>query len=389
MRPAQLSAGEARRIALRAQGLAGARLTGGAAGVLGRLRAVQLDTISVLARSHELVAYARLGPVPRARIEDAYWGPRASTFEFWSHAACVLPLEDWPLYAARRRRSIAKGRRWHDVGAVTSSLALVRDRLRDEGPLSARQLGGAKSGGQWFEWSDIKIAAEWLLDTGEVVCRARRGFERVYDLAERAVPLALRETALDDHACAVALVSSASRALGVATEADLAAYHGLGVTAVRAAITDAGLEPVEVEGWGSIAFAAPGALVARPGRARGRGVLLSPFDSLIWDRARTERLFSLRYRLEAYVPAPKRVHGYYAMPVLAGDRIVGLVDPKRSGTTLVARHVVLHTADAPAHVAAALRAAAGWVGCDTTRVERVTPATRLDEVRVAVTAASD
>ena len=156
--------------------------------MLRRVRAVQLDTISVLARSHELVTFARLGPIGRARIDEGYWGPTSTTFEYWSHAACILPIEDWPVYGAHRRARIARGRRWHRLEDADKSCSYVRDRLRSEGPLSARELGGAKKGGPWWDWSETKIAAEWLLDIGELVCRQRKGFQRIYDLAERAVP---------------------------------------------------------------------------------------------------------------------------------------------------------------------------------------------------------
>src|ERR1700683_3733886 len=139
-----LSIEDARRVALAAQGLRGARgTTGGVAAMVRRLGAVQLDTISVLARSHELVAYARLGAVGRARVERAYWGPRSETFEYWSHAACVLPLEDWPAYAFKRRARRSKGKRWHVLHERDKTCAEVMARLRAEGPLTANELGGA------------------------------------------------------------------------------------------------------------------------------------------------------------------------------------------------------------------------------------------------------
>ena len=188
-----LSAREARRVALHAQGLLGARIAGGPAAMLRRLRAVQIDTISVLARSHELVAYARLGPIDRRAIEAAYWaGPPFNAFEYWAHAACVLPIEDWPYYEFRRQAARERGRRWHHLEDAERSLERVLDRLRTDGPLTANGLGGAKKGGPWWDWSETKIAVEWLLDIGDVVCAQRRGFQRVYDLAERAVPAELR-----------------------------------------------------------------------------------------------------------------------------------------------------------------------------------------------------
>ncbi len=376
-----LSAREATRIALSSQGLRGPRLAGGPGELVHRLRGVQLDTISVLARSHELIGYARLGSVPRKKIEEAYWGSASETFEYWSHAACVLPLELWPAFAAKRRARAARGFRWHQLQDRERSCADVISRLRDLGPLTSRELGGAKRGGAWWDWSEIKIAAEWLLDVGTVVCRERRGFERVYDLAERAIPASLRERELDDQTCARELVESAGRAMGIATASDLAAYHGLRTITVRSVVATTSLRPVRVEGWRDQAYLAKDAEAGLRAGLRGRTVLLSPFDSLLWDRARLERLFGVTYRLEAYVPAHKRVVGYFAMPVLSKERLVGLVDPKRVGATLHARHVVVDDARAAGLIASALRQAAAWVGCEHAVVDRVTPTSSADALR--------
>ncbi|MFG3259278.1 winged helix-turn-helix domain-containing protein [Streptomyces sp. NPDC048172] len=367
-----LSADEARRIALRAQGLLGAPdRRAGVRGVLRHLGAVQLDTISVLARSHELVPYARLGPVGREAVESAYWSGGHS-FEYWSHAACVLPVEEWPHFAFRRRAFRERGHRWHQMRDREGSSAAVREKLKAEGPLTTAELGGGRNGGEWWDWSESKIAVEWLLDTGEVVVAERRGWKRVYDLAERAVPDALFHDDVDDHTCIRRLVAQAGTALGVATRADLADYHRLKAEQVDAALPDTDLVPVEVEGWGKPAWADPAALETTP-RGRHRTTLLSPFDSLIWDRARTERVFGFTHRLEAYVPRPKRVHGYFAMPLLAGGKLVGRMDPAREGTTLVARQLSLRGERDVEPMARALREAAEWVGCDTVRVERCDP----------------
>ncbi|MEV0262264.1 crosslink repair DNA glycosylase YcaQ family protein [Streptomyces sp. NPDC050617] len=359
-------------MALRAQGLLGAPdRRAGVRGVLRRLGAVQLDTISVLARSHELVPYARLGAVGRTSVESAYWS-NGRSFEYWSHAACILPVEEWPHFAFRRRARLARGHRWHVMEDSERSCTAVRDRLKAEGPLTATELGGAKNGGEWYDWSETKIAVEWLLDTGEVVCTQRRGWKRVYDLAERAIPDELRHDELDDAECVRRLVAQAGAAMGVATRADLADYHRLKGDQVEAALADTGLVPVEVEGWAKPAWADPAALADESAAKRGRHrtTLLSPFDSLVWDRPRTERIFDFTHRLEAYVPRPKRVHGYFAMPLLAGGRLLGRVDPAREGTALVARQVSLAGRKAVAPMAQALREAAEWVGCDTVRVER-------------------
>ncbi|MDX2395884.1 winged helix DNA-binding domain-containing protein [Streptomyces sp. DK15] len=374
-----LSADEARRIALRAQGFLGAPdRKGGVRGVLRHLGAVQLDTISVLARSHELIPYARLGAVGRGTVERAYWS-QSHAFEYWSHAACILPMEEWPHFAFRRRARRARGHRWHVLQDKDRSTGAVLDRLRAEGPLTSTELGGAKNGGEWFEWSETKIAVEWLLDTGEVVCAERRGWKRVYDLPERAVPGALLHDDLDDHECLRRLVALAGRSLGVGTRADIADYHRLKGEEFDAVVAESGLVPVTVEGWGKPAWADPEALASIP-RGRHRTTLLSPFDSLVWDRPRTERIFGFTHRLEAYVPKPKRIHGYFAMPLLSGGRLQGRVDPGREGATLVARQLSLTSPKAAGAMAEALWEAARWVGCEEVRVDRATTAREAEAV---------
>jgi uncharacterized protein YcaQ len=368
-----LTATDARRIALKAQGFLGAPdRRSGPRGILRHLGAVQLDTISVLARSHELVPYARLGAIGRRTIEDAYWTRTATgaphAFEYWSHAACILPIEEWPHFAFRRRAYRARPHWNHQLpdGAYDQ----VIKQLRAEGPLTATDLGGAKKTSEWWDWSGTKVAVERALMYGEVVCVERRGWKRVYDLAERAVPAELLHDDLDDAECLRRLVRLAGQSLGVGTRADIADYHRLKAEQVDAVIADSGLVPVTVEGWGRPAWADPAALETPP-RGRHRTTLLSPFDSLVWERARTERIFGFTHRLEAYVPRPKRVYGYFAMPVLAGGQLVGRVDPGREGRTLVARQVTLDGPRAVPAVAQALLEAATWVDCTNVRVERV------------------
>ncbi|MFD7093030.1 winged helix-turn-helix domain-containing protein [Streptomyces sp. NPDC059883] len=373
----ELSADEARRIALRAQGFLGAPdRRGGVRGVLRHLGAVQLDTISVLARSHELIPYARLGAVGRRTVEDAYWTPAPAgtspaqphAFEYWSHAACILPVEEWPHFAFRRRAYRARPQWYHEL--ADGAYDTVIKQLESEGPLTATELGGAKNGGPWWDWSEAKVAVERALMYGEVVCTERRGWKRVYDLAERAVPGEFLHDDLDDRECLRRLVRLAGQSLGVGTRADIADYHRLKAEQVDAVLADSGLVPVTVEGWGKPAWAAPEALATTP-RGRHRTTLLSPFDSLIWERARTERIFGFTHRLEAYVPKPKRVYGYFAMPLLSGGKLLGRVDPAREGKTLVAKQVSLETPRAVPAMAQALREAAEWVGCSDVRVERV------------------
>jgi uncharacterized protein len=411
-----LSPDEARNLLLRAQGFLGADgRRGGVPGMLRRLGGVQLDTISVLARSHELVAYARLGPIGRARVEQAYWNPRRpAAFEYWSHAACVLPIEEWPYYAFRRRAFRAKGLRWHQSHPDVCERVLAR--IRAEGPLTATELGGAKKGGPWWDWSDTKIAVEWLLDMGDVICARRNGWRRVYDLPERVLPDGLAASDPPDSECVRRLAQVAGHALGVVTHGDLSDYQRLSLggaglrrsgqprserplTAAWAAEA-AGLIPVEIAAGRRTkavrAWADPAALgqdagtgdgsaptpVAR--RGRHRITLLSPFDSLVWDRKRTLRVFGFEHSLEAYVPPAKRVHGYFTMPLLAGGRLVGRVDPAREGRTLIARKLSLDKAAAAEPMARALAEAAQWVGCDSVRLEQVEPTGLEARLRAAL-----
>jgi uncharacterized protein YcaQ len=376
-------------MALRAQCLLGA--PDRRAGVLGLLRhlgAVQLDTISVLARSHELVPYARLGPVGRPAVESAYWGDggigRPHAFEYWAHAACVLPVEEWPWFAFRRRNYLKRGLRWHDVPEAVC--AQVLDRLRADGPLTATDLGGAKRGGPWWDWSEVKIGVEWLLDIGEVICVERRGWKRVYDLPARVLPPDLLGREPTDEECHTRLVGLAGWALGIADIGDLADYHRLKRDVATGVVGASGLVPVTVEGWRSPAWAHPEALASLETRGRHRTTLLSPFDSLIWDRRRTLRLFGFSHALEAYKPRGRRQHGYYAMPLLSGGKLLGRVDPKRVGATLVAQQVSLDTPRAVEPAAIAIREAAEWVGCDQVRIEQVTSADLAAPLRRAVAA---
>ena len=390
-KPRSLTAAEARTLALHAQGFIGPP-DPDVRTMLTRVGAVQLDTISVLARSHELVAYARLGAVGRTAVEDAYWGRPARAFEGIAHAYCILPMELWPHLAARRRLSARRvhPRRPPDKAAMRAVLA----ELKARGPLTATDLGGSRSKAPrpknvWWHWSAEKIALESLLAIGEVVCVERRAWRRVYDLAERVVPARLRAIDEDDAACHAALVALAADRLGVGTLNDLRGYFGwMGVSlaAAREAIDRAGLVPVRVAGWEGEAWASRRALRALSnGTVRGahRTTLLSPFDSLIWDRPRTARLFEFAHKFEAYVPAADRVHGYFVMPVLAGGRLVGRVDPGRAGTTLVAKRVSGEPA-AARQIARALVEAAGWVGCDDVSVVDARPARFKTALRAAL-----
>ena len=259
-RPAvELSADEARRIALRAQGLIGAPdRRGGVPAMLARPRRgpARHDLgARPLARARRLRA-ARPGR-PRAKVERRRTGA-ATRFEYWSHAASILPQTEWPWFAFRRRRMRARAEalaRRPPAGGRRRPRAAAR-----RGPLTTKDLGGAKASAEWWDWSEAKIAVEWLLDVGEVVCVERRGWRRVYDLAERAIPADLLREEPTDEACLTRLVAQGGRAMGVATRSDLADYHRLLLDQVDGVIEATGLVPVEVEGWDAPAWADPAAL---------------------------------------------------------------------------------------------------------------------------------
>jgi uncharacterized protein YcaQ len=395
-----LTAAQARSVALWRQGLLGETPKAGTATTQRRrvhdmvrhLGAVQLDTISTLARTHELVAYARYGAMDRTNIEAGYWNGDSS-FEYWSHAACILPMESWPHFAFRRRHYVSRRQHWHLV--KESGLKRVLTRLTAEGPVTTSDLGGAKSSSMWWDWSDSKIAVEWLLSIGTVVCTQRTGWRRVYDLAERAIPVELREQpgwrttggvlGPSDAECMTALVTQSLDVMGIGTLDDIADVHRLGKTPTKRVLADLGVEQVQVEGWDQPAYlsAAASTWLSRGARttspAASRTTLLSPFDSLIWHRPRTDRLFGMEHRLEAYTPAHKRVHGYFAMPVLHRGELVARVDPARDKTSgdvvLRAKRVTLQDTRAStiAGTAAALREAATWVKAESVMVDEVLP----------------
>jgi uncharacterized protein YcaQ len=336
---ARLPAGLARRIALAAQGFAGPR-PNGAVGtrdlrrLIDRLAVVQIDSVNVLSRAHYLPAFSRLGAYPRQALDDLA-GRRHDLFEYWAHEASYLPVRLHPLL--RWRMAAAEEHAWGNMVRLQRErpgyVAEVLERVRGSGPVRASDLLEPKPDrpGTMWNWHAGKVALEWLFFTGAITAVHRTaGFERVYDLTERVLPAEVVRAPTPEPADAVReLVRTAARALGVATERDLRDYFRLRPEAARAAIAelaDAGeLMPVEVAGWGAPAWLDPAARRPRWIRARA---LLSPFDSLVWERPRVERIFGFRYRLEIYTPAAKRVHGYYVLPFLLGDQLVARVDLK-------------------------------------------------------------
>ena len=352
-RAERLPAALARRIALAAQGFAEPRPDGPVGTrqlrrTVDRLAVVQIDSVNVLSRSHYLPAFSRLGDYPRAAL-DELTARRHAVFEYWAHEASFLPVRLHPYL--RWRMAAAEEHAWGSMVRLQRErpgyVAEVLDRVRATGPLKASDLVEPKPErpGTMWNWHAGKVALEWLFFTGAVTATHRTtAFERVYDLTERVLPSAVLQEPTPEPAAAVRkLVRTAARALGVATERDLRDYFRLRPAAAREAIVelaDAGaLQPVEVAGWGAPAWLDPQARRPRWIRARA---LLSPFDSLVWERPRVERIFRFRYRLEIYTPAPKRVHGYYVLPFLLDDELVARVDLKADRQAGVLRVQAAH-----------------------------------------------
>jgi uncharacterized protein YcaQ len=375
-----LSPAAARRMALAAQGLAAPR-PGRPAGKAALLRLAerlslhQIDSVNVLARAHYMPAFSRLGAYPPALFDALAWGPRRKWFEYWAHEASLLPFELQPLLRWRMARAARGEGIWGSLksfaGERRGEAEAVLKRVAAEGAVAASDLPGAGTAG-WWGWSDAKQALEYLFWSGRLAVATRRAsFERVYDLPERVLPAALLAlpTPPEDEAHRL-LLERAARALGVATARDLRDYFRLSPADARsgiAALAEQGiLVPVRVKGWSDLAYRHRDASAPRKARA---AALLSPFDPMIWERARTERLFAMRYRIEIYTPAHKRVHGYYVLPFLLGDALVARVDLKADRKARTLRVEAAHREpDAPAATAEALarelERMAEWLGLE-------------------------
>ncbi|TFC05947.1 winged helix-turn-helix domain-containing protein [Cryobacterium adonitolivorans] len=372
----------ARRVALAAQGF-GRPVPAAAPGIrqLGalveRLGLLQIDSVNVFERSHYVPAFSRLGPYDKAQLDRLSSGASPRLTEYWVHEASLIPVEDWPLFRWRmqafRDRAAADDAHWSQENAPM--LAWLRAELAANGPMraSAIEHDANKRSGPWWGWSDVKIGLETLFRWGDVVSGGRQRFERVYALPEHVFPTDLLDREVPAADAHRALINQAALAHGIGTVKDLADYFRLRTEPTRVAIAeleDAGeLIPVEVPGWGR-GGAAGAAWLHRDARLPRRmdaAAVLSPFDPVVWERARAERLFDFHYRIEIYTPQEKRQFGYYVLPVLLGDTIVGRVDLKndrQAGVLRVQASWAEPTApaDTAARLAEVLRSTAAWQG---------------------------
>jgi uncharacterized protein YcaQ len=379
--PDGLTIAEARRVALAAQGFTHRDRTKKAtwahmARELDRIHLLQIDSVNVLARSHYLPLYSRLGPYPRDSLDKRSFAPKQrALFECWAHEASLMPLALHPLMRWRMARARAGNGTYTSMDRFGREerpyLKQVLDFIARNGPTTAAEVpGGGKAEGGWWGWSKGKLALETLFDQGLLTTATRQGFERLYDLPERVIPSEILNLATPSEADAIRkLMALAGQALGIATESDLRDYFRLPLAESRKALAElveeGTLIPAAVEGWKQTAYLHR---ESRIPRKAGGAALLSPFDPIVWERTRAERLYDFHYRIEIYTPAPKRKYGYYVLPFLLEDRIAGRVCLKADRQAGVLRANASHhephadprrTAQA---LAEELQLMAGWLG---------------------------
>ncbi|MBS3181282.1 winged helix-turn-helix domain-containing protein [Leucobacter manosquensis] len=372
-----ISAGEARRIALAAQGFANTARIGKRRpfdAALERLHVLQIDSVNVFARSHYLPVFSRHGSYDATALDRHLW--RSGRFtEYWAHEAAFIPVQDRPLFGWRMAERRARDERTGRAAQLAPALDRVRARLKSDGPSFVRDLedGPRANRGPWWDWSETKRAVETLFAWGEVASAGREGFQRRYALADHVLP----EQHLGSAPVGDAqreLISRAARSLGIGTLADFADYHRLRLGPARAAVADlvesGELLPVQVEGWTSAAGQFSEAWVHRDARVPSRlapDALLTPFDPMVWYRPRAERMFGFHYRIEIYTPKEQRQFGYYCLPLMVGGRMAGRLDLKadRAGGALLVQ-AAWRESRAPVRTGSAARAllarAAAWQG---------------------------
>jgi uncharacterized protein len=345
----RFSAAAARRIALAAQGFPGVRPNSLSrrhfSALLARLGLVQIDSVNVLVRAHYMPFFSRLGPYPMEWLDEAaYHVRKRQLFEYWGHEASLIRLDLLSYLGWRMRKAAAGEGVWRSVRDISKEqpelLHQIETEIRSRGPMSAGQLEkvllGEKRTAGWWGWSDCKRAVEWLFWVGRLTTAKRRNFERIYDLTERVFPN-FRADEISEAEGHRMLIRVAAKALGIATAGDLREYFRLTPEGSRKGIEELAstgeLIRVNVDGWSQPAFLDPKARLPRQLEIKA---LVSPFDPLLWDRKRAERVFGFRYRIEIYTPAHKREHGYYVVPFLLGDTFVARLDLKadRSASTL-------------------------------------------------------
>jgi uncharacterized protein YcaQ len=375
---ADLSAAQARRIALAAQGFgrpAAATGTRQLNLLVQKLGLLQLDSVNVFERSHYLPVFARLGHYDKNDLDRLTFARKSAYTEYWAHEAAIIPVENWPLFRwrmeARRERWYGQKDSWVRDNAVM--LDWLRAELRDKGPIAASEIqhDSGKGEGGWWGWSSVKLGLEYLFGWGEVVSAGRTRFERTYALAEQKLPASVLEQQVSETDAVRRLMALSARAHGVGTLRDLADYYRIKQAPAALALLDlvdsGDVVPVTVDGWKQQAYLHRDARIPRSMNA---GALLSPFDPVVWERGRAERMFDFHYRIEIYTPEPKRVFGYYSLPILIDDALVGRIDLKNDRQNRVLRvQSAWREAHAPAgievRIVPLLESTRAWQALDT------------------------
>jgi uncharacterized protein YcaQ len=389
-----LTGRQARAVVLAAQGFADPWPSGRADArhrrrVFARVGLVQIDSVNVVVRAHYLPMFSRIGAYAPALLDRASMQEPRELFEYWGHEASLIPVDLHP--ALRWRMARAEHEAWGGLRSVDQErpglLSAVLEALDEGGAATAAAIeeriegGRTRRSGPWWDWSHVKRGIEFLVWSGQVAVARREGFQRVYDLPERVLPARVLAAPTPSEPDAfVILVERAARSLGVATARDLRDYFRLPAPAVAPAVgrlvEQGTLEPVSVQGWSEPAYLHTEARL--PARATDRSALIAPFDPLVWDRRRASRVFGFDYRLEIYVPEARRVHGYYVLPYLVGDRFTARVDLKADRQAGVLKVRAAHAeqeADGGVtldhdRLAQDLRAMAAWLGLDAVAVTR-------------------
>jgi uncharacterized protein len=347
--PNMLSLAEARRLAIASQGFGQRRAKASMTDLrklVQQIQLLQIDSVNVLVRAHYMPAFARLGAYPMQALDTLAYEKR-ELFEYWGHAACLMPTALFPLLRYRMRTDVCRDYMASDKGAY---VAQVYREVAERGPLAAGDLSNpGKRTGNWWGWGTGKAALEYLYGSGLLAIARRRGFERLYDLVERVVPPSALEIEIPREQAMKELICKGARACGIGTFVDITGYFyvdgwqdrrpsgpyweareagrskPIAQRLVAELVEEGRLIPVQVEGWKDQAYLHPGAKIPRAIHARA---VVTPFDSLVWERKRIERLFGMKYSIELYTPQPKRTYGYYVCPFLLGDTLVGRCDLK-------------------------------------------------------------
>jgi uncharacterized protein YcaQ len=380
-----ISVQEARLLALAGQGLHQDTAPTSVLDTIDIMGVLQIDSVNVFERAHYMPLFSRLGVYDKAELDKLHGGKNPTLVEYWAHEASFIRTEHYPLFGFRQEYNQRGNRARYEQWLIENNefLDWIKNELRTRGPLSSADFEHERAirKGSWWGWSDVKRALEYMFMYGDVVSGGRASFARLYALPEQVLPKKVLSKQIDSVQARKQLLLKAATAHGVGTVKDLADYFRMTTpsakTLIQELVEDKKLFEVHVDGWKEPAYAVKGTQLKVP-ELSDRTTLLSPFDPLVWFRPRTERLWDFHYRIEIYTPEPKRIFGYYTLPLLWNGRIVGRIDLKndRHSKTLLVQSAwheeSLLVKEVPAlarDLAAHLREVALWQGCESIEIK--------------------